>query len=161
VATQRANTLHQLTSRLAKTKSVVVIEDLHVAGMLKNHRLAQAIADVGFAEFRRQLVSKATWYGSRVIVADRWFASSKTCSRCGWVDEDLTLADREFQCQACGLVMDRDLNAAKHLEKLAGSSPDNRNACGEGSAGRSRLAPVKLPSGKQEPDTRRGSSTFG
>jgi putative transposase len=78
VANQRANTLHQLTSRLAKTKSVVVIEDLNVAGMLKNHRLAQAIGDVGWGEFRRQLAYKAHWYGCCVIVADRWWASSNT-----------------------------------------------------------------------------------
>jgi putative transposase len=153
VANLRANTLHHLTSRLAKTKSVVVIEDLHVAGLLKNHRLAQAIGDVGWGEFRRQLTYKAAWYGCRMVVADRWFASSKTCSRCGWVDETLTLADRTFHCPSCGLVMDRDLNAAKNLEKLAGSSPDSLNACGGGSAGLGRQAPVKLPSMKQEPDT--------
>ncbi|HEV2460584.1 MAG TPA: RNA-guided endonuclease TnpB family protein, partial [Ktedonobacterales bacterium] len=130
VANRRTNTLHHLTSRLAKTKSVVVMEDLNVAGMLKNHQLAQALSDVGFAEFRRQLAYKAEWYGCRIIVADRWFASSKTCSRCGWVDEQLTLADRTFRCQHCGLVMDRDLNAAKNLEKLADSSADSQNACG-------------------------------
>jgi putative transposase len=84
VAHQRANTLHQFTSRLAKTKAVVVIEDLHVAGMLKNHHLAQAIGDVGFYEFRRQLTYKAAWYGCWVVVASRWEPSSKTCSGCGW-----------------------------------------------------------------------------
>jgi putative transposase len=140
VANQRTNTLHHLTSRLAKTKSVVVMEDLNVAGMLKNHQLAQALSDVGFAEFRRQLAYKAEWYGCRIIVADRWFASSKTCSRCGWVDEQLTLADRTFRCQHCGLVMDRDLNAAKNLEKLADSSADSQNACGGESAGASLWA---------------------
>src|SRR5262249_17800877 len=119
VANLRADTLHRLPSRLAQPKSVVVIEDLNVSGMLKNHRLAQAIADVGFAEFRRQLEYKARWYGCRVIVADRWFASSKTCSGCGWGDQYLTLSDRTFRCQACGLIIDRDLNAAKHLEMLA------------------------------------------
>ena len=103
VANQRANTLHHLTSRLAKTKSVVVIEDLNVAGMLKNHHLAQAIGDVGFYEFRRQLTYKAAWYGCQVIVVSRWEPTSKTCSHCGWVDEQLTLADRTFRCQACGL----------------------------------------------------------
>jgi putative transposase len=158
VANQRANTLQQLTSQLAKTKSVVVIEDLNVSGMLKSHHLAQAIADVGFHEFRRQLEYKAAWYGCRVIVADRWFASTRTCSCCGWVDEHMTLADRTFICRNpdrpdCGLVLDRDVNAAKNLEKLADSSADSQNACGEGSAGGSRWAAVKLPSAKQEPNT--------
>jgi putative transposase len=153
VANQRAETLHHLTSRLAKTKSVVVMEDLHVSGLLTNHHLAQAIGDVGFGEFRRQLTYKAAWYGCRVIVADRWFASSKACSGCGWVDEALTLADRMFHCQACGHVIDRDLNAAKNLEQLAESSPDSLNACGEGSAGVSLRADVNLLSVKQEPDT--------
>jgi putative transposase len=153
VANQRANTLQQFTSRLAKTKAVIVIEDLNVSGMLKNHRLAPAIGDVGFGEFRRQLAYKAAWYGCRIIVADRWFASSKTCSGCGWVDESLTLAERTFRCQACGLVIDRDLNAAKNLEKLADSSADSLNACGEGSSGVSLRADVKLPPVKQEPNT--------
>ncbi|HET8905726.1 MAG TPA: RNA-guided endonuclease TnpB family protein [Ktedonobacterales bacterium] len=153
VANQRANTLHQLTSRLAKTKAVVVIEDLHVAGMLKNHHLAQAIGDVGFGEFRRQLTYKAAWYGCRVVVASRWEPSSKTCSGCGWVDDDLSLADRTFRCERCGLLLDRDLNAAINLEKLAGSSPDSQNAWGEASAGHSREAVVELAPMKQEPDT--------
>jgi putative transposase len=161
VANQRANTLHQFTSRLARTKSVVVVEDLHVAGMLKNHHLAQAIGDVSFGEFRRQLEYKARWYGCQVLVADRWFASAKTCSRCGWVDAQLTLADRVFQCQTCGLVIDRDRNAAINLAKLAESSPDSRNACGEGSAGGGLRPIVKLPSVRQESDIRHGSSRFG
>jgi putative transposase len=154
VANQRANTLHQLTSRLAKTKAVVVIEDLNVSGMLKNHHLAQAIGDVGFFEFRRQLTYKAAWYGCQVIVASRWKASSKTCSACGWVDPDLNLADRRFCCQLCGLVLDRDLNSAINLEQLAGSSSERQNACGEESAGLGLLAQVKLSPLKQEPDTR-------
>ncbi|HEU5199349.1 MAG TPA: RNA-guided endonuclease TnpB family protein, partial [Ktedonobacterales bacterium] len=149
VANQRRNTLHQVTTRLAKTKSVIVIEDLNVAGMLKNHHLAQAIADVGLYEFKRQLLYKASWYGSKVILADRWYASSKTCSGCGWVDEDLELGDRMFRCRnpqiPCDLALDRDLNAAINLSKLADSSPESQNACGAGSAGRSRKAPVKLP----------------
>ena len=152
VANQRANTLHHLTSRLAKTKSVVVIEDLNVAGMLKNHHLAQAIGDVGFGEFRRQLTYKAAWYGCQVLVASRWEPSSKTCSGCGWVDEDLTLADRTFRCEQCGHVLDRDLNAPLNLAKLADSSPDSQNACGEDSAGQRLAALVKLSSLKQEPD---------
>jgi putative transposase len=151
IARQRANTLHQVTTRLAKTKSVIVIEDLNVAGMLKNHRLAQAISDVGFSAFRRQLTYKASWYGSRVVVAERWEPSSKTCSGCGWVDAELTLADRTFCCRnpqgGCGLVLDRDLNAAINLRKLAkvamlaqvadlaGSSSERQNAYGGESAG--------------------------
>jgi putative transposase len=119
IAHQRANTLHQLTSRLAKTKSVVVVEDLNVAGMLKNHHLAQAIADVGFGEFRRQLTYKAGWYGCRVVVVSRWEPSSKTCSGCGAVKAELALAERVYHCDACGLMLDRDLNAAMNLSKLA------------------------------------------
>jgi putative transposase len=153
VANQRANTLHQLTSRLAKTKLVLVIEDLHVFGMLKNHHLAQAIGDVGWGGFRRQLTYKAAWYGCRVVVAGQWEPTSKSCSVCGWADESLTLADRTFRCQTCGLVIDRDLNAAKILEQLADSSADSQNACGEGGAGPSREAQVELLSTKQEPNT--------
>jgi putative transposase len=171
VSHQRANTLHQVTTRLAKTKAVIVIEDLYVAGMLKNHHLAQAIADVGFAAFRRQLLYKAAWYGSQVVVVSRWEPSSKTCSGCGWVDADLQLSDRTFVCRNpqrpdCGLVLDRDVNAASNLSKLAklvqlaGSSSESANACGVGSAGRSREAAVQLPTQagaelrkKQEPNT--------
>jgi putative transposase len=141
---------------LAKTKSVIVIEDLQVSSMLKNHHLAQAIANGGFGEFRRQLTYKAAWYGSRVVLADRWEPSSKTCGGCGRYDAHLTLADRTFQCQnpqvPCGLVMDRDLNAAINLSILAGSSSGSRNACGEVSAGLGLATQVKLASLKQEPD---------
>jgi len=153
VANQRADTLHRLTSRLARSKSVVVIEDLNVAGMLKNHHLAQAIGDVGFSEFRRQLAYKGAWYGCRVVVASRWEPSSKACSGCGRVDDDLTLADRTFRCAQCGQVLDRDLNAAINLSKLAGSSSESRNACGDGSTGLGLTTQVKLPSVKQEPNT--------
>jgi putative transposase len=152
VANQRTNTLHHLTSRLAKTKSVVVIEDLNVSGMLKNHHLAQAISDVGFSEFRHQLSYKAAWYGCQVLVASRWEPTSKTCSACGWVDDDLSLADRTFRCEHCGQVLDRDLNAAINLAQLAGSSPESRNACGEESADHGLAAVVKLSPMKQEPD---------
>jgi putative transposase len=156
VANQRTNTLLQLTSRLAKTKSVVVIEDLNVTGMRKNHHLAQAIADVGWGEFRRQLSYKAAWYGCQVVIVGRWEPSSKTCSGCGWVEEDLTLADRTFVCRnptvRCGLVLDRDLNAALNLAKLAGSSSERLNACGEESAGLGLATLVKLSPLKQEPN---------
>jgi putative transposase len=172
VANQRKNTLHQVTTRLAKTKSVIVIEDLNVSGMLKNHQLAQAIADVGFYEFKRQLLYKAAWYSSRVVLADRWYTSSKTCSGCGWVDEDLELSDRVFHCRnpqvTCDLVIDRDLNAALNLERLAASSADTQNACGAESAGTKRLSRVKLAAKrgpcarkKQEPSAICSLSTNG
>jgi putative transposase len=157
---QRSNTLHQVTTRLAKTKSVLVIEDLNVSGMLQNHHLAQAIGDVGFYEFKRQLLYKASWYGSRVILADQWEPSSKRCSGCGWHDADLTLSDRVYHCQQCGLVLDRDLNAAINLEKLAGSSSDSQNACGAASAGAKHKPRVQLAGKKQEPNAKSGMSTF-
>ncbi len=131
VANIRRNALHQATTTLAKTKSVIVAEDLHVRGMLKNHKLARAISDVGMGEFRRQLEYKTTWYGSRLMIADRFFPSSKRCSRCHHVKEELSLSERVFKCEVCGFECDRDLNAALNLEGLAGSSPDTQNACGE------------------------------
>ncbi len=122
-----------------------------MAGMRKNHHLAQAMSDVGFGAFRRQLTYKAAWYGSQVVLASRWEPSSKTCSGCGWMDADLTLADRTFHCRnpegGCGLVLDRDLNAAINLCKLAnlaqfaesanltGSPSERQNAGGGESAG--------------------------
>jgi putative transposase len=161
IKNQRRNTLHQVTSRLAKTKSVLVIEDLNVSGMLKNHRLVQAIGDVGFYEFKRQLLYKAAWYGARVVQVDRWEPSSKRCSGCGWIDAGLTLADRTFHCEQCGLVLDRDLNAAINLEKLAGSSSDSQNACGAAGSGTRRKPRVKLAAQKQEPNAERGLPMLG
>ncbi|MGO8946181.1 MAG: RNA-guided endonuclease InsQ/TnpB family protein, partial [Ktedonobacterales bacterium] len=161
ITNQRQNTLHQVTTRLARTKSVLVIEDLNVSGMLKNHHLAQAIGDVGFSEFKRQLLYKASWYGARVILADRWEPSSKRCSSCGWVDEDLTLSDRTFHCEQCGRVLDRDLNAAINLSQLAGSSPDSLNACGAASSGAKHTPRVKLAAVKQEPNAKPVLSILG
>jgi putative transposase len=139
----------------------VVIEDLHVSGMLKNHHLAQAIGDVGFGEFRRQLTYKAAWYGCQVVVVSRWEPTSKMCSACGWIDEHLTLADRVFNCQACKFVLDRDLNAAVNLVNLAGSSSDSQNACGEDSAGQDHATLVKLSPLKQEPNSVDVSAEIG
>jgi putative transposase len=152
---QRADALRRVTTKLAKTKSVIVIEDPHVFDMLRNHHLAQAISEVGFGEFRRQLLYEAAWYGSQVVVVSRWEPSSKTCSACGWVDEDLDVSDRVFRCQSagCGQVLDRDLSAAVTVRTLAGSSPEGLNACREASACRGREAAVKLTSVEQEPNT--------
>ena len=125
----RQDTLHKATTYLAKSHSKVVIEDLLVSGMLKNRRLARVIADVGFYEFRRQLEYKCGWYGSELVVAARTFPSSKMCSRCGHRKKDLSLSEREYECEQCGLVIDRDLNAALNL--VAVSLPETENACGE------------------------------
>jgi len=114
----RRDALHKLTTTLATEHGTVVVEQLNVAGMLRNRRLARALSDTGMAEVRRQLGYKTAWYGSRLLVADRFYPSSKTCSACGWVKAKLTLAERTFRCEACGLVLDRDLNAARNLAKL-------------------------------------------
>src|SRR5229473_5136802 len=126
IAHIREDVLHQATASLvAKTKpqekrpAVIGIEDLHVSGMLKNRKLARAIADVGLSEFRRQLTYKAEQAGVQIHVVSRWEPSSKTCSGCGWYHADLQLADRVFVCQECGLVIDRDINASRNLELLA------------------------------------------
>jgi putative transposase len=117
IANIRKDTLHKLTTLLAKNHGTVVIEDLNVSGMMANHKLAKAIADMGFYEFRRQLTYKCQLYGSKLIVVDRWFPSSKTCSNCGTKKETLTLNERVFECGHCGFVIDRDLNAAINLSK--------------------------------------------
>ncbi|GHO48302.1 hypothetical protein KSX_64650 [Ktedonospora formicarum] len=98
---------------------MIVLEDLHIAGMLKNRRLARAIADVGMYEFKRQILYKAEQAGVKVVLASRWEPSSKTCSCCGWVNEALTLSDRVFACLECGSILDRDANAARNLVALA------------------------------------------
>lgn len=119
IANMRNDFLHKLTTLICRESQAVVIEDLNVKGMLRNRRLSRAISDVGWGEFRRQLVYKAELHGTRLIVADRWFASSKTCSACDHKKERLSLGEREFVCGACGLRLDRDLNAAKNLRNLA------------------------------------------
>jgi putative transposase len=118
-ASLRRDALHKLTTTLATQHGTVVIEQLNLAGLVRNRRLARALADAGLAELRRQLTYKTTWYGSRLVLADRFYPSSKTCSACGWVKAKLTLAERTFTCEACGLQLDRDLNAARNLAKLA------------------------------------------
>ena len=111
----RQDTLHKVTTHLAKSHSRIVIEDLGVSGMMKNRRLARAIADVGWFEFRKQLEYKCRWYGSQLIVAPRTFPSSKQCSGCGHKKNDLSLSEREYVCEECGVKIDRDLNAALNL----------------------------------------------
>ena len=118
VANIRKDALHKATTLLTRTKSAIVIENLNVSGMLQNHHLAQAIADVGMYEFRRQLEYKGAWYGCKVQLADRFYPSTKRCSQCGRVKLAMNLGEREYRCEDCGLRIDRDLNAAINLEQL-------------------------------------------
>jgi len=129
IANVRNHALHQVSNHVTAEArpAVVVIEDLNVAGMVKNHRLARAISDAGMAELHRQIEYKADWGGIEVVKADRWFASSKTCSGCGCIKADLTLADRTFNCSECGLKLDRDLNAALNLASLGIEPPIGRS----------------------------------
>ena len=130
VANVRADALHKATSDLAGRYETIVAEDLNVTGMLANRRLARAVADQGFGTARRMLSYKAAWNGGQLLIADRWYPSSRTCSACGWRKPSLTLAERIFTCEACGLVMDRDVNAARNLLGLAASGAESINACG-------------------------------
>ena len=137
IADIRADALHKLTTSLRRYRTIV-IEDLNVEGMLANRHLSRAIADLGLFEFRRQLGYKAAMAGASVIVADRWFASSKLCSSCSVKNESLTLAERGWTCASCGASHDRDVNAACNLarypESWAGS------ACrADGSGGENHL----------------------
>jgi putative transposase len=119
IANQRNDFIQQTTAKLIDEYDFIAIEDLNVAGMVKNRKLAKAISDASFAEFYAVLSYKAAWYGKEVVKVDRWFASSKTCSCCGWKNEKLTLSDRTFVCQSCGLEKDRDLNASENILKEA------------------------------------------
>lgn len=135
VAAARRDGLHKLTTRLATTYGTVVVEDLNVAGMTSSAKgsgrrrakagLNRAVLDAAPAELRRQLTYKAVWCGSRLVVADRWYPSSKMCSGCGRQKPSLPLAERTWRCE-CGLVIDRDLNAARNLASLVEAITDNR-----------------------------------
>jgi putative transposase len=149
VANQRQDSLHKMTTSLAQTYALIGMEDLNAKGMLANHKLAQAVSDASFFEVKRQLLYKSEQHGGYVQLVDRWFASSKTCHSCGWVKEDLTLADRVWICEQCGAVNERDLNAAQNIrdEALrlmtgvpAVASSAREFACGAGRSG--LLAPT-------------------
>ena len=150
VAAVRADALHKATTRLAARYETIVVEDLNVTGMISNKKLARAVADQGFGTARRMLGYKTRWKGGTLVVADRWYPSSKTCSKCGSVKAKLTLNDRVFACDTCGHAEDRDVNAARNLLSLAASGAERRNARGAavrpGPAGHAVL--------KREPGTR-------
>lgn len=141
IANQRKAVLHELTDHLTVTYRTICIEDLNVKGMVKNHSLARAISDAGFGMFRQFLEYKAKLRGNTIKVVDRWFPSSKTCSGCGTAKKELSLSEREFVCERCGLVMDRDHNAAVNIlnhgedtlkPTTKRTSESSKTACGVG-----------------------------
>jgi putative transposase len=147
----RTDWLHKLTTTLAKTKSVIVVEDLSVRGMMRNRRMSRSIADAGWSEFRRMLGYKTKWYGSGLRIIPRFEPTTKRCSCCGHVGDTLPLSERVFRCSACGYTAHRDLNAARNIleigtESSSGTERDMvaSNACGD------RI--VKRRSLKQETD---------
>ena len=152
IAAIRSDALHKLTTDLTRRFHAIGIEDLNVRGMMANRHLARSIADMGFFEFRRQLEYKAAMRGGRVVVADRFFASSKTCSACGHKLDGLPLSVRQWTCPGCGACHDRDVNAALNLQHMAVSS--TVSACGEEGADRRCKTAVKPASVKQEVSSR-------
>lgn len=144
VACERSDALHKMTTHVTRTHALIGLEDLNTKGMLANHCLAQAVSDASFFEVKRQLLYKAEQYGGYVQLVSRWYPSSKTCSTCEWVDEDLNLGDRMFICEACGLSIDRDFNAALNIQAEAlrlitdvpvVASSERKIACGAESSG--------------------------
>ena len=144
----RKDALHQLTTDLTRRFHTIGIEDLNVQGMVKNRHLARAVSDMGFFEFRRQLEYKAVQRGGAVVVADRWFPSSKICSFCGHKLDELPLSVREWTCLKCHVTHDRDLNAAVNLRNMAVSSTES--VCGEEGSGSGRKTGAKPASAKQK-----------
>jgi putative transposase len=150
IANQRRSFLHEVSSQLAKTHAKLVVEDLNVAGLIRNSHLARAVGDAAWTDFGRQLSYKAAWLDGELMLCDRWFPSTRTCRRCGKVKRQMRLAERTFHCDGCGLVTDRDANAAANLavwaqaasKAAAGQSPDRQaggrvtNAPGGAGAGR-------------------------
>ena len=169
VADRRSDFTHRISTQIAKTHGAICIEDLAVKNLVKNRHLARSIMDAAWGELGRQLAYKADWYGATLVVAPRFFASTKTCSSCGSVKEEMPLSERVFRCGCCGLVCDRDTNAAANLaawgeaeQRSAIQAPDPEalgrvtKACGGRSAGRhvgdGGTAPESPdPGRKQEP----------
>ncbi len=148
VASQRQDALHKMTTYLARTYALIGLEGLNTKGMLANHCLAQAVSDASFFEVQRQLLYKTEQYGGYVQLVSRWYPSSKTCHTCGWIKEDLTLEDRVWVCEQCGVIHERDLNASLNLRDEAlrlvtdvpvVASSGQKFACGVESAGSLRV----------------------
>jgi putative transposase len=115
VANIRHNHLHQISHKLVSENQTIILEDLSVKNMMSNHKLAKSIGDCSWSELVRQITYKSDWYGKKVIKIDRYFPSSKTCSKCGYINEHLSLSDREWECPRCNVVHDRDYNASQNI----------------------------------------------
>jgi putative transposase len=130
IKNQRADHLHKVSHSIIRDNQTIITEDLNVSGMIKNPRLAKAIADASWYELTRQLEYKARWNKRDLIKIDRWFPSSKTCNNCNFIKQDLQLSDRSWVCPQCGATLDRDVNAAQNILKqgliiLSGSGAES------------------------------------
>ena len=171
MADQRTHFLHQISTGLVKTHDRLCLEDLTVANLMRNPHLARSIADAAWGELRRQLTYKAAWYGTELVVAPRFFASTRTCSACRELHEPMTLAQRVFRCEGCGLRVDRDINAADNLAAWAEAAhaaaaqvpdPEARGRVinapgGNGSARRHRDGPTRSCNPKPQGWEERGT----
>lgn len=117
IANCRLDTLHKVSKELVKSYDLISVEDLNVKGMIKNRKLSKHIADASWGNFTRLLQYKCDWYGKKLVKVNRFYPSSKTCSECGWINQELKLSDREWTCNSCGAIHDRDLNASKNILK--------------------------------------------
>ena len=129
IRNKKLNFLHDVTNHLIDENQVIVMEDLNVKGMVRNHKLAESISEVNWGEFRRMLAYKAAWHGRQLVFIDRFYPSSKRCNHCGYIYKELTLKDRQWVCPECGSLIDRDYNAALNIleegERIIGlSSPE-------------------------------------
>lgn len=129
IRNKKLNFLHDVTNHLIDENQVIVMEDLNVKGMVRNHKLAESISEVNWGEFRRILAYKAAWHGRQLVFIDRFYPSSKRCNHCGYIYKELTLKDRQWVCPECGSLIDRDYNAALNIleegERIIGlSSPE-------------------------------------
>jgi putative transposase len=162
IANLRSGFLHEVSGWLAKTHSRLAIEDLQVANLLANQRLSRAVGDAGWAEFARQLAYKAQWFNCDLVVCDRWFPSTKTCHACGTVRHQMSLGERTFHCDTCGLSCDRDRNAAANLAAWAEHAQAPRTA--KRAAGLPRPLEGKalaIASAMVEPAPTKGEPTLG
>ncbi|MCX6050779.1 MAG: RNA-guided endonuclease TnpB family protein [Chloroflexi bacterium] len=119
VANKRSDAHHKASNAIAKNYAFIGLEDLHVKGMAKNRKLSLSISEVGLGEFIRQIEYKPDWFGGETVRVGRFYASSRTCNDCGYINKELTLSDRTWTCQGCGTIHDRDWNAAKNIEQEA------------------------------------------